>query len=134
MANLTAPTATAVNPVEIIEQFTGPAAEDLVAGRYVRYNTTSGKIEYGKATTSAESRSGGIAMTSAAEGITLTALRKGIIDLGDILGDLGYDADVFLSDTDGRLADAAGSVSKVVGTVVPIWGHTTADKGLRVDL
>jgi len=134
MADLTAPTATAVNPVEMKEIFTGPAAEAIVAGRYVRYNTTSGTIEYGNATDSAEARSGGIALTSAAAGITLTALRTGIVDLGNILGDLAYDADVYLSTNDGRLATAAGTVTLVVGTVVPIWGHTTADKALRVDL
>jgi hypothetical protein len=61
-------------------------------------------------------------------------VRKGWIDIGDALSALAYDADVFLSDTDGTLATTAGTVSKIIGTVVPAWGATTADKLLRVDL
>jgi len=133
MATLTV-TAARVALVEQIEKFSGPAAEAITAGQYVRYNTTSGKIELGNGTDTTENRSGGIALNSAGIGETVTVLRKGIVDLGDALGDLTYDDDVFLSDTDGVLADTAGSASKIVGTVVPIWGHTTADKALRLDL
>jgi len=32
------------------------------------------------------------------------------------------------------IADAAGTTSLIVGTVVPVWAATTADKLLRVDL
>ena len=39
----------------------------------------------------------------------MTVVRKGWIDMGDALGDLTYDDDVFLSDTAGTLADAAGT-------------------------
>lgn len=128
-------TATDVSPVEVIEQFTGPAAEAINAGTYVRYNVTYGTIEKGKGTETAECRKGGIAITTAnAANITITAVRKGVLELGDALGDLAYDADVFLSNTDGVLATSAGSVSTIVGTVVPVWGSTTADKALRVDL
>jgi hypothetical protein len=41
---------------------------------------------------------------------------------------------VYLSNTDGTLADTAGTVNKVVGTVVPLYGHLPAKKGLRVNL
>lgn len=133
MADLTI-TATAVKPVMVIEQFTGPAAEDISAGQYVRLNTTSGKTELGKGTTAAEARPGGIALGTVKAGATVTAVRKGIVDLGNALGDLAYDADVYLSDTDGTLADAAGTVSRVVGQVVPGWAATTADKLLRLNL
>ena len=134
MANLTI-AAGDVAPVRVIKQFTGPAAEAINAGQYVRYNTTSGKIELGNATDAAESRSGGIAIRSAATaGLTVTVVQKGLIDVGDALAALTYDDDVYLSDTDGTLADTAGTVSKIVGTVVPAWGATTADKILRVDL
>jgi hypothetical protein len=47
---------------------------------------------------------------------------------------MAFDADVYLSDTDGTLATTAGTTSLVVGTVVPGWAATTADKLLRVDL
>jgi len=134
MADLTI-TAADVAVVEVIEQFTGPAAEAINAGQYVRYNTTNGKIELGNATTAAEARSGGIAVVTAnAANVTITVLRKGILDVGEALAALTFDDDVYLSDTDGTLADAAGTVSKIVATVVPAWGYTTADRLLRVDL
>jgi len=134
MANLSI-TASDVASVEVTEQFTGPAGEVINAGQYVRYNVTTGKIELGNGTLAAEARKGGIAIDSASvAGITITAVRKGIIDVGDALSALTYDDDVFLSDTDGTLADAAGTVSLIVGTVVPVWGYTTADKNLRIDL
>lgn len=131
MADLTI---AAARPVQVIEQFTGPAAEAITSGQYVRYNVTTGKVELGKGTTAAEARKGGIAVQSAAAGETVTAVRKGDLDVGNALSALTYDDDVYLSDTDGILADAAGTVSLIVGTVVPAWGATTADKLLRVDL
>lgn len=131
MANLTVST---IRPVQVIEQFTGPAAEAITAGNYVRLNVTTGKIEKGNGSTAAEARKGGLALNTAAAGETVTSVRKGLIDLGNALGDLTYDDDVFLSDTDATLADAAGTVSLIVGTTVPAWGATTADKLLRLDL
>lgn len=131
MANLTV---SAIRPVQVIEQFTGPAAEAITAGNYVRFSVTTGKIEKGNGTTEAEARKGGLALNTAAAGETVTAVRKGLVDLGNALGDLTYDDDVFLSDTDATLADTAGTVSLIVGVIVPAWGATTADKLLRLDL
>lgn len=127
-------TATAVKPVLVLEQFTGPAAEDISAGQYVRYNTTSGKVELGNGTAAAEAREGGIALETVKAGQTVTAVRQGIIDVGNALSALGFDANVYLSDTDGTLADAKGTVERIVGQVVPAWAATSADKLLRVDL
>ena len=48
-----------------------------------------------------------------------------------------YGAQIFVSDTDARLGDAAGTVSVVVGRVIPAWGQslgTAADKLLEVNL
>lgn len=132
-ANLTI-VATAVKPVQVMESFTGPAGEAITAGQYVRYNTTTGKIELGNGTSAAEARKGGLALGSVAAGETVTAVRKGIVDLGNALADLTYDDDVFLSDTDATLADTAGTATLIVGTVVPAWGTSTADKLLRLDL
>ncbi len=126
---------TKVREIEVIEQFTGPAAEAIGAGQYVRLNTTTGKIEKGNATTAAEARKGGLALNSAVQANdTITFLRKGIIWLGDALDALNFDADVLLSDTDGTLADVAGTVSLVVGTIVPLYGQSAYRRGLRVDL
>ena len=132
MADLTITTA---RPVNVIEQFTGPSAEVLTLGQYARFNVTTGKIELGNATNAAEARDGGIVITPAEyAGAPVTIVSKGLIDVGNALSALTYDDDVFLSDTDGTLADAAGTVSKIVATVVPANGATTADKLLRVDL
>lgn len=126
---------TTCTPVRVIEQYTGPAAEAIAIGEYVRFNTTSGAIEPGNGSSSGEARSGGIAIKAALQaGDTVTFVRKGVLDVGNALSALTYDDDVFLSDTDGTLADAAGTVSKIVGTVVPGYGATTYDKLLRVDL
>jgi len=115
------------------QQFTGPAAETIVAGQYVRFNTTNGKVELGKATTAAEARSGGIALNGGIAGQAITFVGEGaILDLGDALDALTYDDDVYLSDTDGTLADASGTITKLVGRVVPGWGYTTADKLFQV--
>jgi len=133
MGNLSI-TAADVAPVEVFEKFTGPAAEAITKGQYVRYNTTSGKIEIGNASSAGEGRKGGIAINGASlAGITITAVRKGIINVGDALSALAFDADVFLSNTDGTLATSQGTGAYIIGTVVPAWNATTADKLLRVD-
>lgn len=130
MANLTI---TRCRPVEVIEQFTGPIAEAVSEGNYVRLSTTTGFIELGNATDAAESRSGGLAINGGVAREAVTFVKKGLLDVGNALSALAYDADVYLSDTDGKLADAAGTVSKVVGTVVAGYGSTTPDKLLRVN-
>jgi hypothetical protein len=126
-------TASAVAPVRVIEQFTGPAGEVITAGQFVRFNTTTGHFELGNGTTAGEGRRGGIAIKSAPViGMAITVVTKGIVDLGNALGSLTYDDDVFLSNTDGVLGDAAGSVSYVVGVVVPGFASLTPDKLLAV--
>ena len=57
-----------------------------------------------------------------------------VVDVGDALSGLDFADSVYVSDTDGTLADAAGTVSKVAGTVVPGWATTSAEKLLRVEL
>ena len=116
------------------ESFTGPEGETLTVGQMVRYNTTTGKIDLGKATDAAEARKGGMVVKREGNGV-VTVLRRGIVDVGDALSALTYDDDVHLSDTDGRLADAAGSTANIVATVVPIWSNPSAvaDKALRIE-
>lgn len=133
MADLSV-TATDVAVVKMIEQGVGPAAEAITAGQAVRLDTTSGKITKANASTAAEARIAGIALRSVAAGEAVTFVRKGIVSLGAAMDALTYDDDVFLSNTDGTLADGAGTVSTIVGTVVPQWTATTPQKNLRLDL
>ncbi len=127
-------TVSSARPVEVREQFTGPTAEAITAGQFVRVNTTTGKIELGNATNAAEAAGGGIALHAAAIGEALTVVKKGLIDIGNAMTAIAFGGSVYLNDADGSLGDAAGTVSKVIGTVVPAWGATSADKLLRVDL
>ena len=125
---------TTIRPVVTLEQFTGPVNEAVAAGQYVRIATATGVIELGNGSSAAEARKGGLALHAAAVNETVTAIRKGIVDVGEALVNLTWDDDVFLSNTDGTLADTAGTATLIVGTVVPGWGSTAADKLLRLDL
>ena len=118
-----------------LTQLTAPAGEAINAGQYCRWNTSTGKFELGNGSSSGEVGDGFIAEKTVAVGETLTA-HKGpgvILDLGAALDGLNYAAPVYLSDTDGTLADSAGTVSTVVGKVVPGWAGT-AKKLLRLTM
>lgn len=134
MTNLTI-TASAVAIVKELESVTLPTDEAATAGQAGRLATTTGKATKANASTVAEARAVGVFVRStrfAGEAITL--LKRGYLDLGDALDALAYDAPVFLSDTDGALADVPGTVPVLIGRVVPGWGQTTADKLLYVDV
>jgi hypothetical protein len=136
MANLSVVTAGKIEVVESIEQMTLPAAEAIVAGAPVRQDTTSGRFTNANGTTAPESRAYGIATRSVAAGEAVTAIAQGVLD-GFDLSALAFDAAIFLSDTDGRLADAAGTVSVTAGRVIPGTSATLGtahDKLLRVKL
>ncbi len=117
------------------EIYTGAVGEAGTAGMYYRVNTTTGKLEKGNATTPTElGNMGGILVDDAKLGQAATiALPGAIVDLGDALGDLDYGASVYVDDTDATLADTPGTESLKIGTVIPAWGATTADKLLRVE-
>lgn len=136
MANLSLVTADRVRVVQSFTQHTFVADEAIAAGAIVRIDTTSGKATNAKGTTAAEARAFGIATHKAVAGQPVTVIRRGIIDGFDLSG-LTFDDDVFLSDTDGVMADAAGTVSKIVAITVPGFATTlgtAADKLLFVDL
>lgn len=136
MADIALTTADKVDVVESIIQHTAPTAEAITAGMAVRIDTTTGKFTKANGTDAAESRIYGLATKTVAAGLPVTAIRKGVMD-GFAISGLTFDDIVYLSDTDGLLADAAGTVSVVVGRT--IGGHATttgtaADKLLFVDL
>lgn len=136
MALIALTTADRVEVVESIEQHTAPAAEAITAGAPVRIDTTAGTFTNANGTAAGEARAYGIATRTVAAGEPVTAIRKGVMD-GFNLSAQAYDLPIYLSDTDGRLGDVAGTVSVVVGRV--IGGHaqplgTAADKLLLVNL
>mgnify|MGYP001271694266 CR=1 FL=1 len=135
MATIALMTAERIEIVESREQATLPTAEAITAGAPVRIDT-NGKFVNGNGTTSTEADINGIATPTAGSGLPVTAVRKGVLD-GFALSGLAYGAAVYVSDTDARLDTTAGTVSVVVGEVIPAWGQplgTAADKLLRADL
>jgi hypothetical protein len=130
-------TATDVAAVKVIEQETGPIEEAVDAGEMVAYDASTGMYELADQDIhTAQTQLVGIAIkTGNQANITVTVVRKGLIDLGaEALAGLNYGVPVYLSKTAGKIYDSDPGGGIVVGTVVPAWGSTTADKLLRVDL
>lgn len=135
MAAISLVTAGKINVLESIIQLTLPAVEDIVAGEAVRLDTASGKFTGSNATAAGEARVYGIALRTVKAGEPVTALRKGVVDGFNITQ--AYDAAVYLNDADGVIGDAAGTVSTVIGRVVPgalTTLGTALDKLLFIDL
>lgn len=134
MANIAIAVANKIEVVEVFIQMTLPAAEAITAGEAVRIDT-SGKFTGANGTTTTENRIYGIATKTVPAGMGVTAVRKGVLD--GFTFSQAYDAIIYLSDTDGALADAAGTVSTIVGRVIPGTATTLGtayDKMLFVDL
>lgn len=135
MTNLALVTAGSMHIVESRIQLTLPLGESLAVGDAVRIDT-NGKWTGSNASTTTENRIYGILASVDPAGAVGTAIRKGVVD-GLALTALAYDAIVYLSDTDKKFADAAGTVSTIVGRVIPGTATTTGtayDKLLFIDL
>lgn len=92
------------------------------AGKYMRVDATTGKAVLGNATSATEVGTiRGLAETDQAYlGDSVTLLQHGLCDFGDALDGMDYGALIYLSDVDGTLADAAGTVTTaIVGYVQP---------------
>lgn len=134
MTDLTV-TASSFHEVETIEQGTAPAAVAITVGQWC-YVDTAGKWALANATTATLGGTGrrAVALKTVAAGQTLTCLYRGVIDPKGALDALAFGAQVFLSDTAGGvMADAAGTVSIVLGNIISGWASgATADKLLRL--
>lgn len=131
MANIAVATAGAIHIVQSIEQLTLTAGEAIVAGAPVRINA-SGAFVNGNGTDAAESAVYGIATASVASGLAVTAVRRGILD--GFTFSQAYNDWIYVSDTDARLGDAAGTVSIKVGRIIPGTASSTPDKLLLVEM
>jgi hypothetical protein len=134
MAQVEITTAGELDVVESREQHTAVCNVDIAAGEVVRMDGTSGKWVKSLATTAANSNGSYLALKSRKAGTALTGLKKGVVR-GFTLGN--YGAKVYVSDTAGQLADAAGTVTVIAGDVIAQWGEqigTAPTKLLRVDL
>jgi hypothetical protein len=120
--------------VESFEQMTLPAAEVIAAGAPVRIDT-SGLFTNANGTTATEADVYGVATRSVRAREAVTAVRKGVLDGFNLTG--AYWSSVYAADTDGRLGDVAGTVSRVLGRVIPGTATpvgTAYDKLLLVDV
>ncbi len=119
-----------------IQQHSAPAAEAIEAGAPVRLDTANGKWTNSNGTTAPEARVWGIATRKVAAGEALTVIRRGFMDGFDLTAQ-AYDAAIYVADTDGRLGDAAGTVSTAIGRVMSAWSQRlgiAADKILSIEL
>lgn len=120
------------------QTMTLPAAEAITAGAPVRLvpsSTGAGRWTNAKATAYDEADAWGLATRTAVAGETITAVRRGIVDGLDV-SSLDYGAIVFLSDTDGRVADAHGTLIRPIGRVIPATAvplGTAYDRLLELD-
>jgi hypothetical protein len=134
MADIAVATAGNIRILESIEQATLPAGEAIVAGAPVRQDT-NGKFVNGNGTNATEAAIYGIATRSVAANEAVTAVRQGVLD--GFTFTQAYGALIYVSDTDARLGDVAGTVSLVAGRVLAAWAQslgTAADKVLAVDI
>ena len=98
------------------DQITKPAGEAITAGAPIRLDTATGRWTNANGSSAAEARATHVAWRTVGAGESLTGVRNCLVD-GFTLDALAFDAPVYLSNTDGRLADAAGTTSVIVGRV-----------------
>lgn len=131
---VTLTTADKVEVVKAIESLTLIAGVAITAGGPVIIDPTTGKWAASNGTDAAHARTYGIASRTVAAGMPLTAIKKGLMGGLATLG--AYDSKVYVNDA-GNLSDTAGTVTMLVGRVVPALAQsagTAADKLLSVEL
>lgn len=125
-----------VSVVEWGDKHTGYATEAIDRGELVRFVPASGKVELANSAAAGNlgARNWLAVGEAPAAGNILTIAGEGsLISLGAALDGLNFDAAVYANDTDGVLGDAAGTSSRVVGRVEPLYGYGDAiKKGLRI--
>lgn len=137
MADIDLVTADKVNVGTLPQlQHTFVANAAITAGAPVYVVAASGKVAHADANGAGVIAScWGVAARTVAAGEAVTVIREGVMDGWDLSG-LDYGDPVYVSDTVGRLADAAGTTPIFVGTVIP--AHSVGlgvayDKVLLVD-
>jgi len=107
----------AVYPLKAdIRTYTAAAA--ITAGQPVYIVAASGTVGVADANDSGKEQCEGIALNAAAIGQAVDVLRAGECYGFTLSGN--YDSLAYLSDTAGSLADAAGTMTVIVGRVVPM--------------
>jgi len=94
------------------------AAEAITAGQVVFFDNT-GKAQLADANAAGELQARGIALNAAGIGMAVDIVKRGRV-AGFTLTDQAYGAPIYLSNTTGALADAAGATTVPVGSVIPL--------------
>lgn len=117
MADLVVTAAQVARAHDNAEIFNGLAAETITAGQLV-YLTSSGTYGVADANVAGKQQARGIALEGAAAGQAFSFIKRGPV-AGFTISQ-AYDARLFLSDTAGALADAAGTLSVPCGRVMAL--------------
>ena len=104
------------------------AAETLTAGQ-ICYVNTDGKLEAADANVGGEQQARVMALNGGGAGQAIDGLKEGHVYGFTITQ--AYDAPIFLSDTIGLLADAAGTLEVPLGIVAPLTDGSTVTKVLH---
>ena len=137
MADIAIATGAAIRPVSGVanghEQYTHEAAEAITAGQVYRLDTNGKAV---KADSSVARVQLFMALNTVVAGQGVVGLAKGLVD-GFNLDARAFNDTIYLSNTAGNIADAAGTASNPVARVisVPFSGTPGAsDKLLRVTM
>lgn len=121
-------------------EVSAPAAGPLLPGAPAIFDE-DGKAAPASAAAAETARAYGINATSTVNQANITAqiVHRGKVVLYDVAGanvldGLDYGAIVYLSDDDGLLADAPGTVEIEIGQVVPVWMSNPPEKALEIDI
>lgn len=133
MAVITLAAAKVAAPI-VIEQYTLPAGVDITAGQVVRLDLSTGKWALALATTAANAANSYIALSNAKANMACTAMKVGYLNLGTALDSMSLGDSIYLSDTAGALDTGAGTVSVLLGKVVPVWSGSAFDRLMRVQI
>ena len=125
MAVINLVTADRVRIVEPLVQMTLPAAADITAGMPV-YIDSNGKFAPADASVAGTALVYGIAAHTVQAGFAVTAIHEGVMD-GWNIDALAFGDAIYLSDTEGALDTATGTVTTLIGRVTPAHAAPLAD-------
>jgi hypothetical protein len=117
---------------ESFEQMTLKAAADMSEGTPV-YVDGNGAFAATDASVAGTAGFYGVTTRKVKAGEPVTAIARGVV--GGYTFTQAFGSAIYLSDTTGKLADAAGTVSRKIGEVIPVLGQTLGNspaKMLRV--
>lgn len=130
MADLTISTTISLIDPGQCETYDAIPATTVAVGDAVHFDPTTGKIAAADANAAGDQQFAGIVVK--VTGRAATILKRGRV-YGFNLSGMSYFAQAFVSDTAGKLADAAGTLEVAVGKVVPVAESGGPVKALYID-